>query len=161
VPEVSSSRRNVIPAAYLEPDVIAGNKLIVFPDAPLWLFGMLQSEMWFTWLRTLGGRLKSDVSFSPDLTYCTFPFPEMSDSQVERLTQAARNVLDVREQYPNSTLATLYDPLLTPPPLLAAHAQLDSIVDSLFTRKRLATSSDRLELLFSRYQELTSDDLFS
>jgi type IV pilus biogenesis protein CpaD/CtpE len=85
----------------------------------------------------------------------------MSDPQAQRLTQAARNVIDAREQHPGSTLATLYDPLLTPPPLLTAHAELDSIVDSLFTKRRLTTSSDRLEVLLSRYQELTADDLFS
>jgi hypothetical protein len=157
VPEVSSDRRNIVPAAYLPPDVVAGNKLIVFPDAPKWLFGILQSEMWSVWLRTFCGRLRVGISFSPDLTYCTFPFPEMNEEQKERLTKSVENILHVREAFPNETLAQLYDPLLVPRELSRAHEGLDSAVDSLYTKKRLTTSAERLEVLFARYSLMTSD----
>lgn len=67
IPEVSSGNRDYIPAAFLEPDVIAGNKLITIPDPPLWLFGVLQSAAFMSWVRTVVGRLKSDYSISPSL----------------------------------------------------------------------------------------------
>ncbi len=155
-PEVSSSRRRIVPAAYLDSDVIAGNKLIVLPDAPLWLFGILQSRMWDAWLRGIGGYLKSDPSFSPDLTYCTFPFPEFTDRQCVRIEAAAQEVLDARAAQPDASLADLYDPIATPADLLAAHRALDRAVDASITRKKIETDGDRLAVLLDRYQALAS-----
>jgi hypothetical protein len=156
-PEVSSSRRSLVPAAYLPPDVIAGNKLIVLPDAPLWLFGILQSAMWSAWLYTIGGRLKSDISFSPDLTYCTFPFPEMTEAERNRISANAQAVLEARSNHPDATLAQLYDPLFTPTDLLRAHDALDSAIDGSFTKRPLSSAAERLEVLFGRYSEMTSN----
>jgi hypothetical protein len=157
VPEVSSERRNIVPAAFMEADVIAGNKLIFFPDAPVWLFGFLQSAMWSAWLRTIGGRLKQDISFSPDLTYCTFPFPVMDESAQLRVATAAEKVLEVRNSFPGATLAQLYDPLSMPVSLHKAHVALDSVVDALYGGKKFSGEAGRLEVLFARYAELTAD----
>ena len=38
-------------------------------------------------------------------------------------------MLDTRTQYPTSTLANLYDPLMMPVPLLKAHQELDRAVE--------------------------------
>jgi hypothetical protein len=157
VPEVSSERRPIVPAAFLEPDVIAGNKLIFLPDAPMWLFGFLQSAMWSAWLRTIGGRLESRISFSPDLTYCTFPFPEMDEASRLRIAAAGEQVLEARATYPDATLAQLYDPLSMPIVLYKAHVVLDAAVDALYGSKKFSGEADRLELLFARYAELTAD----
>jgi hypothetical protein len=162
VPEVSSERRSIVPAAYLEPDVVAGNKLITFAAAPMWLFGFLQSAMWSAWLRTIGGRLESRISFSPDLTYCTFPFPSLDESTRERISTAAEKVLAVRAIYKDSTLAQLYDPLTMPVELVRAHEVLDAAVDLTYGARKFVGESDRLEVLFARYAELVEEDkLFS
>jgi hypothetical protein len=47
-----------------------------------------------------------------------------------KIEAAAKNVLDARVQFPESTLADLYDPLTMPPVLLKAHQQLDKAVDA-------------------------------
>jgi hypothetical protein len=145
-----------VPGAFLDADVIAGNKLITFAGAPEWLFGILQSAMWSTWLYAIGGRLKSDISFSPDLTYCTFPFPDLTTSQKEQIATAARGITTAREAHGGSSLADLYDPLATPADLLSAHRELDRRVDRLFTRKTRLTASVRLGILLEAYEDLSS-----
>ncbi|HMS12286.1 MAG TPA: TM0106 family RecB-like putative nuclease [Microthrixaceae bacterium] len=158
MPKVSSERRRIVPAAYLSVDVIAGDKLIVFPDAPLWLFGVLQSAMWVAWLRNVGGRLKSDLDISVDLAYNAFPFPEIDDAKRDRVEVAAQRVLDERDAYTDS-LADLYDPIATPAALTAAHDRLDQAIDRLYGRHRHTGDASRLRVLFRRYAELNGGDL--
>lgn len=153
-PEVSSEFRRYIPAAYLGPNVIAGNKLIVWPDADLWLFGVLQSSMFMAWVRALAGRMKSDISLSPDLTYSTFPFPPRGTRRAG-IEAAAQGVLDARAAFPGATLGDLYDPLAMPVELLNAHRTLDREVDAMFGRGSYDEVS-RLGALLRRYRELTS-----
>lgn len=63
-------------------------------------------------------------------------------------------MLDAREQFPDSTLADLYDPLTMPPALLKAHRALDKAVDSAYSRKKFSGDADRVAYLFELYQEL-------
>ncbi len=162
LPEVSSERRNVVPAMFLDADVIAGNQLITIGGAPKWLLGFLQSSMWSAWLRTVGGRLESRIRFSPDLTYCTFPFPEMDERGLLRVESAVDAVIAARDSFPDATLGQLYDPLLMPPDLVKAHSALDSSIDGLYGTKKFSGEADRLEFLFQRYAELVAaDKLFS
>jgi hypothetical protein len=157
MPEVSSSGRRYIPGCFFEPEVIAGNKLIVFPNADLWLFGLLHSLMWNSWMSAVSGRLKSDYSFSPSIGYFTFPFPELDDGKRKRLSVAAQDVLDARDFESSASLADLYDPVAMPRTLVEAHDNLDAVVDSLLApRKKIRTQADRLGILFERYETLTS-----
>jgi len=152
LPEVSSVNRRWIPAAFLDPEVIAGNKLIMFPDADLWLFGMLQSSMFMAWVRAVAGRMKSDISISPHLTYCTFPFPEPSGD----VESAARHMLEVRNLHAGSSLDKLYSPTSMPGDLLEAHAGLDRAVDASFSPNvTFGDDADRLAVLFEAYRRLT------
>lgn len=152
LPEVSSENRRVIPAAFLDPEVIAGNKLITFPGADEWLFGILQSSMWMAWVRAVAGRMKSDISLAPHLTYCTFPFPEPDAEARRRVEAKARGVLDTRGRFPEKSLGELYDPRAMPEALARAHDELDREVEALFDAgKPLATDADRLAVLFTRY----------
>ena len=89
------------------------------------------------------------------MVYNNFPWPQnVSDAKRERIEAAAQGVLDAREQFPDSTLADLYDPLTMPPALLKAHRQLDKAVDSAYSRKKFAGDADRVAFLFELYQEL-------
>ena len=154
LPEVSSAKRRWIPAAYLEADVIAGNKLIMFPGADLWTFGILQSSMFMAWLRVMAGRLKSDISISPNLTYCTFPFPDCDASARDRVVHAAENVLRVRKGFVGKSLGELYDLLRMPNELEAAHEALDDEVDGLFGEQRFGGDAERVEVLLEAYRQL-------
>ena len=158
IPEVSSSNRAYIPAAYLDADVVAGNKLLTLPDAPLWVFGVLQSAMWMAWVRTIVGRMKSDFSLAPDIAYSAFPWPELNPRQQERIENAAQQVLDVRKERASNTLAQLYNSLAMPDELVEAHRNLDRAVDAAYGRHRHTGDATRLPVLLRRYVELTDGD---
>jgi hypothetical protein len=112
--------------------------------------------MHVVWMRSVGGRLKSDYSYSPAV-YNNFPWPnDVTDAQQNEIERLAQAVLDARELYPDSSLADLYDPLTMPPELTRAHGALDRAVDRLYRKNPFASDKERLELLFRRYQELTA-----
>ena len=131
VPEVSSERRRYIPIGYLDTNVIASNKLYIIPDATLYKFGVLTSNVHMAWMRVVGGRLKSDYSYSPAV-YNNFPWPTATGEQKASIETLAQAVLGARDNYPESSLADLYDPLTMPPDLLKAHQQLDKAVMRLY-----------------------------
>lgn len=162
VPRVSSENRRIIPMRFFSEDVIAHDTTLCLDGADEYLFGVLQSAMFTVWAKTVSGRLKSDIRVSPDLSYNSFPFPSAPDAARERVAAAARKVLEVREKYPTSTLADLYDPFVTPVDLVKAHDELDAAVDALYSNKKFTGDADRLEFLFARYAELVAaDKLFS
>lgn len=144
---------------YFEPEVIGGNALLLLPDPPPWLFGILQSSMWMAWVRAVAGRLGTGLRISPDLTYSAFPWPDLTEQREERIAAAAQGVLAAREQYPNSSLADLYDPLAMPVELTEAHRKLDKVVDAAYGRHRHSGDETRLPVLLRRYTELTGGDL--
>ena len=152
-----SETRRYAPGQFFGPEVIAGNTLITFPGAELWLFGLIHSSMWNAWMKAVGGRLKSDIRLSPSLGYFTFPFPDVADSDKAKLTSAAQAILNARSAQADASLADLYDPLVMPTGLVKAHDELDRVVDSLLApRKKLGSDAERLSVLFERYSQLTS-----
>ncbi|MEP1124154.1 MAG: DNA methyltransferase [Ilumatobacter sp.] len=158
IPEVSSENRRYIPMTYLGPEVIAGNKLLTLEDAPLWLFGILQSSMWMAWVRTIVGRMKSDHSIAPDLAYSAFPWPDLTPAKKAQLTERAQAVLDARPV--DQTLAEMYDALAMPISLVKAHLQLDDTVDRSYNHTaKVRTDATRLRVLLRRYSALTGGDL--
>lgn len=158
VPQTSSENRAVIPAAFLEPDVIALNALYMVPGADLGVFGYLESAMFTAWVRAVSGRLKSDYRITTNAVYNTFPFPTPTGPQRAAIETAAQAVLDARDAHPDATLADLYDPLATPKDLLTAHRALDRAVDATFgqTRWNNPDDADRQTVLFAAYRDLTA-----
>lgn len=65
-------------------------------------------------------------------------------------------MLDARAQFPDATLADLYDPLAMPPELVRAHQTLDRAVDAAYGKKSFASEAERVAFLFERYQAITS-----
>ena len=154
VPEVSSERRDYIPIAWLEPPVIPSNKIRILPNATLWQFGLLTSAMHMAWVRNIGGRLKSDFSYGIGIIYNTFPLPPIPAERLQRLTPHADAVLAARANYPEATLADLYDPDLMPADLRKAHQALDRAVDRLYRRRSFTSDRDRVEHLFGLYEKM-------
>lgn len=111
--------------------------------------------MFTVWAKSVSGRIKSDPRISPDLTYNTFPFPD-STKRRTHIEVAAQSVLTARAEYPDDSLATLYDPLLIPPELSRAHNKLDRVVDSAYGASVFRTDAQRLKALFARYSLLTT-----
>ncbi len=156
VPGVSSERRPYVPIGFLGPDTVISNLASAIYDAEPWLFGLVQSRMHMVWLRAVGGRFRTHPRYSATLVYNTFPVPDLSGSDKESLATAALKVLAAREQYPDRTLAELYDPDKMPLPLRSAHEALDDVVDRLYRPSGFASDDERLELLFEMYEDMTS-----
>lgn len=154
VPSVSSERRHYVPTGFLNADVISSNANLMIPNASLYEFGILTSEMHNDWMRTVAGRLKSDYRYSATLVYNTFPWPDVTEPKRKHIEALAEEILLIREDYPDKTLAQLYDPDTMPEPLLQAHKNLDRAVEALYREKPFRDASERLEHLFARYEKL-------
>ena len=141
---------------YLNEDIIVSNAAFALYDAPTWLFGILTSALHMVWVKTVGGRLKTDYRYSAQLCYNTFPFPKISAEKKAEIEAAAEEVLITREYYPEKTLAELYDPDKMPQDLREAHAKLDDIVESCYPGYPFASDEARLECLFKLFEKMTA-----
>lgn len=128
IPAVSSERRKYIPIGFLDKETIATNLVITIPDATLYHFGVLTSNVHMAWMRAVCGRLKSDYRYSKDIVYNNFPWPTPTEEQREKIEQTAQAILDARNLYPDCSLADLYDEAAMPPELRKAHQQNDKAV---------------------------------
>lgn len=157
IPEVSSQRRRYVPMGYMNSSVLCSNKVRLMPDANLYEFGVLESNVHMAWMRAVCGRLKSDYDYSIKIVYNNFPWPKPTDAQKEKITQTARGILDARALYPDSSLADLYDEVTMPPELRRAHQNNDRAVMQAYGMPiKGTTESICVAELMKRYQELTS-----
>ena len=156
IPEVSSERRRYIPIGFMPPEIIASNKLLIIPEAGLYHFGVLTSNVHMAWMRTVCGRMKSDYSYSGATVYNTFPWPKPTDAQKARIEQTAQAILDARALYPDCSLADLYDEATMPPELRKAHQQNDrAVMEAYGIPVKGTTEAACVAELMRRYQELT------
>ncbi|MBR5717015.1 MAG: class I SAM-dependent DNA methyltransferase [Bacteroidales bacterium] len=156
VPKVSSERRRYVPIGFLNSDTIATDLLFIIPDANLYHFGILESNVHMAWMRAVCGRLKSDYRYSKDIVYNNFPWPTPTEEQKARIEQTAQAILDARALYPDSSLADLYDEVTMPPELRRAHQDNDRAVMAAYGFPiKGFTESDCVARLFELYQELT------
>lgn len=157
MPEVSSSKRKYIPFGYINPDVIGSNMLYLIPNATLYIFGVMISNVHMAWARTVGGRLKSDYRYTPAI-YNNFPWPTPTDEQKAKIEQTSQAILDARDLYPDASLADLYDPATMPPELVKAHQENDKAVMRAYGFDiKTTTESSCVAELMRRYQELTEN----
>ncbi|GAA5036447.1 DNA methyltransferase [Actinopolymorpha pittospori] len=153
IPRHVSENREWFTVAHVTPDVIAGDALFTVVDPDGFVFAVLSSAMFISWLRTVGGALESRLRFSGPMVYNTFPLPEVSNAVRGRIIAAGEKLIAARAQHPDASLAELYDPLSTPSDVLAAHRVLDLAVDRAFTpRGRPSTITDRMRILFPAYE---------
>lgn len=150
--EVSSERRQYIAVGFLPPEIIASNKLQIVDGGDLYMLGILSSTMHNAWLRAVGGRLKSDPSYSPSV-YNNFPWPMPSDTQRSRIEVMAQGILDARRAHLGASLADLYDPLTMPADLRKAHHANDKAVDAAYGRRKFTSEAERVGFLFEMYQK--------
>lgn len=161
IPEVSSQRRRYVPMGFFTPNIFCSNLVKIIPDATLYHFGVLTSNVHMAWMRVVCGRLKSDYRYSKDIVYNNFPWPEPSTQQRQKIEQTAQAILDARALYPDSSLADLYDELTMPPELRKAHHQNDMAVMQAygFTKGSEAYKSEAacVAELMKRYQKLCEE----
>lgn len=164
IPRVSSKNRLYVPMGYIQPDTVISDSAMAIYDAPLWLLGLLESRMHMTWLRAVGGRLKTDYRYSASLIYNTFPVPKLSTRRKKEIEQLVLNILDIREEE-GGTLAELYgSPLAEKNPkpmnsrLLEAHQELDEVLDRAYKSNGFKDDNERLSLLLDMYSEKIKDE---
>ena len=139
---------------FLSPDTICSNKLQVIPDATIYQFGILTSNVSMAWMRVVCGRLKSDYDYSGNIVYNNFPWPSPTDEQKSKIEQTAQSILDARALYPDSSLADLYDPLTMPPELRKAHTANDIAVMRAYGFSTKMSEADCVAELMKMYQIL-------
>lgn len=128
IPQVSSERRQYIPLGFMGPNALCSDKLRLMPSATLYHFGVLTSSVHMAWMRVVCGRLKSDYSYSVDIVYNAFVWPEVTEVQRTKIEKTAQAILDARKKYPDSSFADLYDETTMPPELRKAHRENDQAV---------------------------------
>jgi hypothetical protein len=158
IPGVSSENRKYIPLGFLNKEIIASDLARTVPNASLFTFGVLTSNMHMTWVKFVCGRLKSDYRYSSSLVYNNYPWPENpSDKQIKTIEDKSQKVLDVRAEFSDNSLADLYSPLTMPPALIKAHNELDKAVDIAYTKQNFTSDAKRMEFLFELYEKYTSN----
>jgi len=158
MPKVSSIRRDYIPVGYLDADTIINASAFGVYDAEPWVLAFLTSRTHVAWTGAVGGRMREDYQYSNTIVYNNFPVPPLSEAMKEKLTIAALRVLDVREYHCEQTLAELYDPDKMPQDLRDAHAAVDALVDSIYSKKPYETDEQRLSDLFAMYERMTAEE---
>ncbi len=155
IPRHSSENRRYIPLGFLTPDIICGDANNMIPDATIYHFGLLISNVHMAWMRAVCGRLEMRYRYSNDVVYNNFPWPAPTDAQKAKIEQTAQSILDARALYPDASLADLYDELTMPPKLRKAHQENDRAVMQAygFSVKDMTESKCVAELM-KMYQEL-------
>lgn len=158
VPLTSSENRKYIPLGFFSKDFIVSNSCSVIANASLFHFGILSSVMHIAWVKYTCGRLESRFRYSNTIVYNNFPWPENPTAkQIQTIEEKAQNVLDARAQFPNSSLADIYDPLTMPPALVKAHNELDRAVDLAYRPQPFTSEANRMEFLFELYEKYTAN----
>ena len=154
LPTVSSARREYIPVGYLGPEIIVSDQLRFIPTSDKFILGLLMSKTHNAWMRVVCGRLKSDYRYAPAV-WNSLVWPQASDSQKADIVSGAISVLDVRGNYPDASLATLYDPDKMPDDLKAAHTALDAAVEAAYGVNFNGDEEKIVAHLFKLYAEMT------
>ena len=158
VPKVSSEKRRYVPMGFMTPGMMASDLVFLIPDASLYHFGILESNVHMAWMRTVCGRLEMRYRYSANVVYNNFPWPSPTEAQKAKIEQTAQAILDARALYSDSSLADLYDEITMPPELRKAHQANDRAVMEAygFPVKNDFTESKCVAELFKLYQKITS-----
>ena len=155
VPRVSSERRRYAPIGFIKAGVVASDAVQIIPNATLYHFGVLTSNVHMAWMRVVCGRLEMRYRYSKEQVYNTFPWPNPTETQKAKIEQTAQAILDIRAKYDDTSLADLYDEVTMPAELRKAHQDNDRAVMQAygFPVKSDFTESHCVVELFKMYKE--------
>lgn len=154
IPRTSSENRRYIPIGFMHSDVKVTDAVQIVPNATLYDFGIITSNVHMAWMRAFAGRLKSDYRYSKDVVYNTFPWPDITLEQKERISKTAKAILEARLLYPQETLANLYDETTMPIELRKAHRENNRAVMDAYGFNFKMTEEECVVELIKRYQVL-------
>jgi hypothetical protein len=158
IPRHSSEVREYIPIGFFDNETIIADSALALYNAQPWLFAVVTSRMHMVWVRTVGGKIKTDYRYSAKLCYNTFPFPNITPKQKENLSLYVLAILDERAKHSEKTMAQLYNPRTMPKGLREAHAELDNAIEQCYRLQPFSSDTERLEYLFKLYEEMTKKD---
>ena len=158
IPRHSSENRKFIPMGFFDKDSIGADSCLIIPNGKLYHFGILTSTMHMSWVKSVCGRIKSDYRYSKDIVYNNYPWPaNPTEKQIEAIETAAQKVLDIRNDFPNNSLADIYDSIAMPQSLVKAHVELDKAVDLAYRPQVFSSEANRMVYLFELYEKYTAD----
>ena len=158
IPKVSSERRRYIPIAFITPEIIINGSALIVPDASLYEFGIIISNVHMAWMRAICGRMKSDYQYSANNVYNNFPWPSPNEEQKRMIEKTAKEILDARAKFSENSLADMYDELFMPIDLRRAHQNNDRAVMAAYGfNVKTMTESQCVAELFKLYQDLTKE----
>ncbi len=160
IPKVSSEKRRYVPMGFMSQDVLASDLVFLIPDASLYHFGILESNVHMAWMRAVCGRLEMRYRYSKDVVYNNFPWPNPTEEQKAKIEQTAQAILDARAKYPDSSFADMYgDKMYLFPELLAAHQNNDrAVMQAYGFNVKAMTESQCVAELFKLYKEMISNN---
>ena len=142
---------------FLDGGTIVTNAILIIPGASLYHFGILTSSVHNAWMRAVGGRLEMRYRYSKDIVYNNFPWPAATPEDEKRISELGQQILKIRAQYSNASLADLYDESFMPSNLRKAHAANDRAVLKLYGLPHDATEETIVAELMAQYQKLKEE----
>ena len=146
----------------MTPDNLSSDVIQMIPNATLYDFGILTSNVHMAWMRTVAGRLEMRYRYSAKIVYNNFPWPEVTEAQKEKISKTDQAILDARALYPDRSLADLYDELTMPVELRRTHQANDKAVMEAYDMTKIVdgkrtwlTESETVARLFEIYEEIT------
>ena len=157
IPCHSSENRKYVPLGFIDNSTVVTNAVLFIPNAQIYHFGIITSNVHMAWMRTVCGRIKSDYRYSKEVVYNNFPWPDPTEAQRAKIEQTAQGILDARALYPNCSLADLYDEATMPPELRTAHQKNDrAVMEAYGFWGKLNSESACVAELMKLYQQLTA-----
>lgn len=157
LPRISLATRRYLPMELLDADTIGGASILMIPEATLYTFAILNSNVHMAWMRTVCGRMKSDYRYANGLVYNTFPWPKATEKQKQKIEKTAQAIIDARELYTESNLAALYDPLSMPSELIKAHNMNNKAVMEAYGFSTKMSEAECVAELMRMYQKLMKE----
>lgn len=158
IPRTTSERRIYMQCGFFDSNVIPIESAQVIYDSEPYIFSIISSKIHMLWVKAVGGYLGTSIRYSTEICYNTFPFPPISQSQKEELTQCVFSILEEREAHSEKTLAQLYDPEKMPKGLREAHRLNDLAVERCYRSKPFESDEERLEYLFKLYEQMIAEE---
>lgn len=154
IPRVSSSNRPYMPVGFVSRDTIISDSAFQLVNADLYIFGVIQSKLHTLWVKSIAGRLKSDIRYSNTLVYNTFVFPKVTKETKEYISNLSQELLDIRSDLlsKGNSISDIYDELFMPIELQKAHKRLDKAIEHAYKKGGFKDDNDRLAFLIRLYR---------
>ena len=152
IPCVSSGERNYIPVGFVDSSYVINNNAHALYNPEIFIFSFVSSKMHMSWVSVVSGRMRSDFNYSSSFCYNPFPIPKIDIQTKKNLEKIAFDIIDIREKFPDLTIAQLYNNKTMPNLLKSAHKNIDNVIDKCYRNDEFKSDDDRVKFLFEMYE---------